>query len=127
VKTLRAVLIFWVPLIAWFLVIHNLSAIPSDELPQIDIPFADKVFHAVEYFILGILLMRAFDKSCFKVGLAKSAFLAIIISLCYGALDELYQRSVPGRACDMFDFAADAAGALAGILIYMMDTKERRG
>jgi VanZ family protein len=127
VRTLRTFLIFWVPLIAWFLVIHNFSATPSTDLPKVGIPFADKAFHAVEFFVLGVLLIRAFDKSDFKVSLAKLVILAIIIALCYGAFDELYQRTRPDRSCDFFDFLADSAGALIGISIYMADKKDKRG
>ena len=142
-RTLRTILIFWVPLIAWLLVIHNFSATPAQDLPRISIPHADKVFHAVEYFVLGVLLIRAFDhsarlmidaersrgidKSDFKLNLAKLTVLAIIIALCYGALDELYQRAVPGRMCDLFDFITDCAGALVGIFLYISDREERRG
>ena len=126
-RPLRTILIFWVPLVAWLLVIHNLSATPSSDLPKIDVPYADKIFHVVEYFVLGVLLIRAFDKTGFKVGLAKLTVLAIIISLCYGVLDELYQRSIPDRVCDLFDFIADSAGAIIGIFLYIADAKERRG
>jgi VanZ family protein len=87
VRPLRTLLIFWLPLIAWFLVIHNFSATPSKDLPYLRIPHGDKIFHAAIYFILGVLLIRAFDhstrlvidKSNFNVGLAKMVFLAIII------------------------------------------------
>jgi len=86
-------------------------------------PHADKIFHMVEYFLLGILMIRAFDhsaklvigKPAFKVGLANLTVLAIIISISYGGLDERYQRSIAGRTCDIFDFIADCAGALIGI------------
>ena len=126
-RTLRTILIFWVPLIAWLLVIHNFSATPSADLPKVGIPFADKIFHMVEYFVLGVLLIRAFDKTDFKVSLAKLAILAIIIALCYGGLDELYQRTRPDRSCEMLDFLADSLGALAGIVIYIADRQDRRG
>jgi VanZ family protein len=127
VRTLRIVLIFWVPLIAWFLVIHNFSATPATDLPKVGIPFADKAFHMTEFFVLGVLLIRAFDKSDFKVSLAKLTVLAIIIALCYAGFDELYQRTRPDRSCDFFDFLADSAGALVGILIYITDKKDKRG
>ncbi len=134
-RPLRTILIFWVPLIAWVLVIHNFSATPGQDLPSVGIPHADKIFHLVEYFVLGVLLIRAFDhsaalvinKSDFNVGLAKLSILAIIIALCYGAIDELYQRAVPGRSCDLFDYLADCAGSLAGIFLYIGDSKGRRG
>jgi VanZ family protein len=127
VRTLRTILIFWVPLVAWLLVIHNFSATPATDLPKVGIPFDDKIFHMVEYFVLGVLLIRAFDKSDFKVSLAKLAILAIIIAACYGGLDELYQRTRPDRSCDFFDFLADSIGALAGIIIYIADRQDRRG
>jgi VanZ family protein len=127
VRTLRTVLIFWVPLLAWFLVIHNFSATPATDLPKVGIPFADKAFHMVEFFVLGVLLIRAFDKSDFKVSLAKLVILAIIIALCYGGFDELYQRTRPDRTCDFFDFLADSVGSIVGIIIYMADRKDRRG
>lgn len=127
-------LVFWVPLIAWFLVIRNFSSTPASDLPRIGVPFADKIFHAVEYFVLGALLIRAFDhsarlaadKSDFKLGLAKLTVLAIIVALSYGAVDELYQRAIPGRLCDVFDFIADCAGSLLGIFLYIGDKQDRR-
>ncbi len=126
-RTLRTILIFWVPLICWFLIIHNFSATPGRDLPRIDIPHADKLFHLVEYFVFGILLIRAFDQSNVNVSLAKLSILAIIIALCYGALDELFQRSVPGRSSDIVDYIVDCIGSLSGIILYISDTKERRG
>ena len=89
-------------------------------------PYADKLFHLVVYFVFGVLIIRAFDRSFFNVGLAKLAILAIIITL-YGAVaDEIYQRLVPGRCCDLFDFIADIIGSLAGVLIYAAEKKDRR-
>jgi len=135
VRPLRTILVFWVPLVAWFLVIHNFSVTPGQDLPHVRIPFADKIAHMVEYFVLGVLLIRAFDhsaspmttKSDFNVSLAKLSVLAIIIALCYGAFDEWFQRLVPGRSCDIFDYLADCAGSLAGVFLYIADSKERRG
>ena len=125
-RLVRTVLIFWLPLACWILVIHGLSSTPADELPQIAIPHADKLFHLVIYFVFGVLIMRAFDHSFFNVGLAKLAVLAIIITLCCAVADELHQRLVPGRWCDPFDLIADIMGLLAGVLIYAAERKDRR-
>lgn len=126
-KFLRTILIFWLPLVVWLLVVYNFSATPAKDLPQINVPYIDKLFHAVVYFVFGVLLIRAFDKSDFNVSLAKLAVLAIIISICYGISDELHQLFVQGRSCEVFDFLADCAGSFTGIFLYMADTKERRG
>ena len=124
---MRKILVFWVPLLAWFLVIYNVSSTPASDLPAISIPQGDKLFHLVQYFVLGILLIRAFDYSNFNVSLAKIVFLAIIIAICIGVLDELHQRFVPGRSCDIFDFLVDCVGSFAGIFLYIADSKDRRG
>jgi len=117
----------WTVLISWFFVIHCFSATPAGDLPRSTIPHADKIFHAAEYFVLGILLIRTFDMSDFKLSLAKSTVFAIIIALSYAALDEWFQVLVPGRACDLFDFLADSAGAVTGILLYAGEKKYGRG
>jgi VanZ family protein len=126
VRLVRTILIFWLPLACWVLVMHGFSSTAAEDLPRIAIPHADKLFHLVTYFVFGVLLMRAFDHSFFNVGLAKLAVLAIIITLCCAVADELYQRIVPGRWCDLFDFIADMAGSLAGILIYAAEKRDRR-
>lgn len=126
-KALRTILIYWLPLAAWCLVIYNFSITPANDLPQIHLPHVDKLFHAVVYFVLAVLMIRAFDKSDFNVSLAKLAFLAIIISLCVGASDELHQLFIQGRSCDFFDLLADYSGSLGGIFLYVTDTTDRRG
>lgn len=139
VRALRTILIFWAPALAWFVVIYNLSAIHGSDLPKIGIPYADKIIHIMEYFVLGALLARAIGRSMrldleerdaiagtMKVGLAISVFSAIILSLCYGALDEAHQLSVPGRSCDIFDLFADAVGAITGVMLYAVETAKRR-
>lgn len=125
-KLFRTIFIFWVPLAAWLLVIHNFSATPGKDLPHINIPHADKIFHAAIFSILGILLIRACDNSNFNVSLAKMVFLAIIITICYGAYDEWFQLSVPGRSCSLMDLLADSTGSIAGIFLYITD-RNRKG
>jgi VanZ family protein len=127
VRPFRTLLIFWIPLIAWLALIHLFSSIPGRYLPHLSIPYADKIFHIAEYFVLVLLMMRAFENSYFNVSLAKSAVLAIIISLCYGTLDELFQRSVPGRAFDIFDIFADCSGLCIGALTFLYEAGKEGG
>lgn len=128
-KILRTALLYWLPVLAWMAVINSLSATPAQYIPRIDILHIDKAFHITEFFVLGALLMRAMGRSVSTAAndsLAKMAVLAIIISLCYGAFDELFQRSIPGRSCNISDFLTDAAGAAAGIIAYAIDANNRR-
>ena len=36
----------------------------------------------------------------------------------FAALDEIHQRFIPGREMSFWDFAADAAGLVAGYLVW---------
>ncbi len=42
-----------------------------------------------------------------------------IVGLAYAAVDEMTQQLIPGRVADLWDFAADAAGLLTAIALYL--------
>lgn len=125
VNKARIALFYWLPVFLWMAFIFNLSSIPGQEIPKVNIPNIDKIAHFLEYLILGLLLIRAFLTSGLNIGLAKLAVLAIIIAILYGASDEWHQRFVQNRLCDIFDFMWDSIGACAGILLYYLNKRER--
>jgi len=101
------------------------SSISGDNIPKFDIPNIDKLFHFVEYFILGALLFRAFANSSGKANFKLMLIFSILIAALYGVLDEFHQRFIPGRTQDIFDVFSDIIGSLSGALLYMH--KERSG
>jgi len=102
------------------------SSIPLDRMPKIDIPNVDKLFHFVEYFILGALLVRAFANSSNKANFKFILLLAVLISSTYGLLDELYQHFVPGRNPEIFDLFSDIIGSFLGALLSVHKEKNSR-
>jgi VanZ family protein len=104
---------YWVPPVVYAGVIFMLSAIPHPEekLPSFLGGISDKVLHLVEYGILGLLCYRAFRWAAGDWGARHALWLAIIASTGYGLSDELHQLFVPPREADLWDLAADAAGA----------------
>ncbi len=88
----------------------------------------DKLAHAAEYAILGYLLYRG-------LGWAKGTWiLAWGISVLYGLSDEIHQSFVPGRDASVWDFIADAVGAMAGAWLALffgrttpLDARSRSG
>jgi len=70
--------------------------------------------HVMEYTGLGFLLFTGF----LSIGKGKKAslILALIIAAIYGASDEIHQYFVPGRVCDIVDWAADSIGGVIGSL-----------
>ena len=117
-KRLISLFKWWWPVIAWMAAIMTVSSIPRALLPETGIQHLDKIAHAVEYAILGILLMRALSRSNLNMSFTKISAIAIISSLCYAILDEWHQQFIPGRATDILDLTADFIGVNVGVLLY---------
>lgn len=97
--------------------IFSFSSIESVQMPEFDIPYIDKLFHFVEYFILGILLARAFSNTSTNPDFTRIFIASVLISSLYGLSDEFHQFFVAGRTADLFDLISDIIGSLAGTAI----------
>ena len=96
----------------WCLLIAMASSIPDITTPR-GIFAPDKLIHVAEYGILSALLAVALaERVRWPVG--RRVALAVGLCLVFGALDEIYQMRMSGRASDAFDFLSDAVGSLAG-------------
>jgi VanZ family protein len=107
--------------------IFLVSAIPT-AAPTLQFQFSDKILHFVEYSVFSLLLFLTFF-TWGKDFLRKHVFLlSSFIGIAYGLSDELHQKLVPGRTCDVFDFLADCLGVIliqVGIMLYLK-RKEKR-
>ena len=105
---MRAAVWLWLPVVAWATLIFVLSSIPDlgTGLGGWDLALR-KTAHALEYAILGALLVRALrmNRLSFALGLA------------YAVSDEIHQTFVPGRAGSPVDVAIDAVGLAAGVAL----------
>ncbi len=90
-----------------------------------------KMAHFSEYTVLGLFISLAFKeyyyKKCFhKERFQKTRFYrgVFVIPLICGALyavsDEIHQRFVPGRSCELRDVLIDTCGVLLGVIINML-------
>jgi len=91
------------------------SSINGDDIPKLGIPNIDKLFHFVEYFILGALLVRAFMSSLFKPNFKLILITSVLIASSFGALDEFHQCFVAGRCPEIFDIISDIIGSFLGV------------
>ncbi|WP_353894477.1 VanZ family protein [Proteinivorax hydrogeniformans] len=69
--------------------------------------------HFFVYFVLGILVVNAFNVSGFSQ--AKSIYLSFAICVIYAISDEVHQLFVPGRSGEVTDVIIDSIGAGFGI------------
>ena len=107
----------WVPVVAWAGVIFlfsSLSVTPASEIYWQDF-IVKKTAHVVEYAIFAILLYRALRTE----GIEKfnAGLFAILVSVIYGATDEVHQGFTPGREPRARDVVFDTIGAIAGVFI----------
>jgi len=114
---LKSLLKYWVPLYLYAGLIFYLSSIPKP-LPEVGIPFFDKVLHVFEYAVFGLLASRAFKHSPRKIFFENFVILAVSLSVLYGISDEFHQMFVSERQMSIFDVAADGIGGIVGTFIY---------
>ncbi|MGV2939692.1 VanZ family protein [Mesobacillus sp. LC4] len=133
----------WSAVILWCVLIFSMSAQPaavsnglSKGMTEVIIEHAEKVVpneefnlgslnhivrknaHFFLYLILAILLTYALRQSGNN---ETSAYgLAFLITVLYAMSDEFHQIYVPGRGAQFSDVLLDSAGALVGIVLYII-------
>jgi VanZ family protein len=103
----------WLPVIVWCLIIYflsSLSTLPGGKQVWWDFVLK-KSAHMFEYFILYILVVRAFDKKTPKVFL-----FAFIFCISYALSDEFHQSFTPGRTPKLMDVGFDSIGSTIAYL-----------
>ncbi|HMY13468.1 MAG TPA: VanZ family protein [Bacteroidia bacterium] len=110
----------YIPALFWGLFIFILCAIPGKNLPHYswaDLLSVDKLVHFTLFFILIILLKRAW-LFVYK-GVRSNNLLAIAIGVIYGGSLELMQSYFyTDRSGSWFDFLANSLGAICGVLFF---------
>lgn len=114
---------YFIPAILYYLLIFILSSQAFD----IDLPGRglDKVGHFIEFSLLGFFLSLGYFNAFSSPCVVKSV-LVFLTGLPLGILDELHQLFVPRRTSGLGDIIADAAGILAGILVYLYLAKRKK-
>lgn len=104
--------LWWTLFLGYAALIFWLSNGPIPEgVPFIEeIPGFDKLYHALQYGLLGFLGLQAFaprtGSQCVRV---------LLLCWLYGLTDEFHQAFVPGRGADWLDWLVDGLGiGLAG-------------
>lgn len=106
------------PLVIYACVIFLLSSL-SKQPEELSFLFDyDKLLHAVEYYILGYLLMRVVTTSPRTAVARRSIITTIIIGFAYGISDEWHQSFVPGRYSSVIDVFFDGFGVVIAALSF---------
>ncbi len=124
---------FWLPVIIWICLIFwmstgtfasdntasfvkpiLLSLVPEISSQQLDLVHAviRKAGHLTEYFILSLLLFRAFRGGAVTPWKLNWSLSASIIAVLWAACDEFHQSFVPTRTASIGDVGIDGAGGI---------------
>ncbi len=121
----------FIPGIAWFFLVLTLICLPGDDLPQastwMDLIHFDKCVHIGLFSMLGFLFMWPFvvAPASNKKKLQTILKIAIAVIL-WGITTEFIQKYyIPKRSFDLFDWAADSAGAVLAHFAAMFVIRKR--
>lgn len=98
-----------------------LNILPQEQGKEITLlhTLLRKSAHFIAYFILAILLCRAFFSTQMKRAAGISRFFFVwFICFLYAASDEIHQTFIPGRSGEFRDVIIDSLGSLLGLLLY---------
>jgi VanZ family protein len=111
------VILVFLPLIIYWAALLIGTSIPVQSIPSI-FEFGDKLEHLAAYGGLSILLNLAvtFQDKYSSIKIKHNLF-SFMAASCYGILDEIHQIFIPGRSCELLDFAADLVGITLGLII----------
>jgi len=104
---------YYLPALLWVALSFTISSIPRLAPPSVGLKLSDKVYHFIEFAILGLLLMRALSYYHGSAALPAAFRRTVLLGVLWGVLDEFHQLFVAGREASLLDVLADAAGVLA--------------
>ena len=101
--------------VVWTLLIFLLCFLPAEDIPEVQVPFADKWVHLVLFGVFSFLWLSAVKRvtlPIFALVLAASIVLGWLVEVIQGQLPSLH------RSQDMMDTLADAVGGFLGVLCF---------
>ena len=120
------------PAIVWALFILIITGIPGNQIPKIpsflEWLSPDKFVHVVIFGILSYLILYSNRKQYLKRNYRFIIVASVVlISASYGLITELLQYYVfIGRNGNVFDFIANAIGALLGGMAYFLQHSKNK-
>jgi VanZ family protein len=93
------------------------SSVPSKNIPEVFSFTPDKLIHCLEYAVLGFFLFRWLRLEYVSNTLSSISLVTFALGSLIGAIDENYQRLIPGRNPDFWDWVLDSMGVLLSVLL----------
>lgn len=121
-NALKQTLFYRLPVIIYCALIFWQSSYPP-VYSEPFFPHDDKVLHFVCYAILGILFFRFLGRE-FAWSMSRTGLISVLLTFAYGVSDEIHQSFVPERFASIPDALANLAGAVTGVIFFMIVFKK---
>ena len=108
------------PPVLYAALIIAVSTYSSAAPPSLGVQWSDKIYHAAEYFIFGLLIFRAFPTVHQSPTRVRYYTLLFLFGLVYAAFDERVQYYLPNRDSSPYDWMADAIGYLSAGILFLL-------
>jgi VanZ family protein len=119
--------IYFCAALFWSGIILVSCLIKSNEIPQIEIPYIDKVIHSFFYFVFTLLWFLYFKKIFNNSNSSKPLVVSFVFSLFFGIGIELLQQFVTDtRKADVIDVLANMTGATLTVVVIVLINKNSR-
>lgn len=93
------------------------SSVPGNKIPSAFELTPDKLIHCAEYFVLGSAIIYWLYHEFSIRKKYQLLVITLLIGSAFGILDENYQRLIPGRTPDLWDWVLDTIGVLIAALV----------
>lgn len=118
---------YHLPAILYGLLVIILSSVAHFHTPSLRFIGVDKVIHFLEYAIFAVLVFRSFSHISERLSDRSVFLLSLLFLSLFAALDETYQKFIPGRQPDLTDAISDISGSiLILILLWFWRSKRRK-
>ena len=104
---------------AYSISILTVSSISGESFPDTGLYNLDKVFHFIEYSILGYFTVKSVRNPTWSW-----IPLILIYGILFAGLDEYWQSFIPGRLSSQFDMLADISGIIFGSILTVWISRE---
>lgn len=95
---------------------------PGKDIPHVswmEVLAFDKWVHAGIFLVLAVLIIRAMKLTWIRVTHFTAALTALVVCIPYGGILEIMQGTLlADRSADLYDFIANSAGAIIGVVLY---------
>jgi VanZ family protein len=117
---------YFLPVIAYLGLLVFLTLRSQDELPDLELPFVDKIAHFILFAGLSFFISRFLSTGLGRQSTWKIYLCASLVSIFYGTLDEFFiQPLAQDRYTEWADYLCNVLGAMTGPLLMPIYKKIR--